>query len=98
MHKFSIVIPIYNTEKYLIECIDSVISQSYQNIEIILVNDGSPKNPDEICNEYVQKDSRIKYFSKQTFGDKKWSFIFTGDSEFLGMPLIVITRTKQIGM
>ena len=68
MIKFSIVIPIYNTEEYLIECVESVINQSYQNIEIILVNDGSPKNPDEICNEYVQKDSRIKYFSKQNEG------------------------------
>ena len=68
MDKFSIIIPIYNTEKYLAECIDSVINQSYQNIEIILINDGSPLNADEICNEYIKKDSRIKYFSKQNEG------------------------------
>lgn len=68
MLKLSIVVPIYNTEKYLIECIKSVINQSYQNIEIILVNDGSPGNAQEICDEYVKKDSRIKYFSKQNEG------------------------------
>ena len=68
MLKFSIVIPIYNTEEYLAECIDSVINQSYPNIEIILINDGSPKNADEICNEYLKKDSKIKYFSKSNEG------------------------------
>lgn len=68
MTKFSIIIPIYNTEQYLAECINSVINQSYQNIEIILINDGSPLNADEICNEYANKDSRIKYFSKQNEG------------------------------
>ena len=68
MTKFTIVIPVYNTKDYLGKCIESVTNQSYKNIEIILVNDGSPRNADEICREYAKKDSRIKYFSKQNEG------------------------------
>lgn len=66
--KVSIIIPIYNTEKYLAECIESVINQSLKDIEIILVNDGSLGNADEICQKYVQRDNRIKYFSKKNEG------------------------------
>lgn len=68
MAKISVIIPIYNTEKYLEECIDSVLSQTFTDFEIILVNDGSLGNADEICNEYVKKDSRIKYISKKNEG------------------------------
>lgn len=68
MLKLSIIIPIYNTEEFLAECIESVINQSYKNLEIILINDGSPNNANEICNEFAKKDSRIKYFSKQNEG------------------------------
>ena len=66
--KFSIIVSIYNTEKYLPECIESIINQSYQNLEIILVNDGSPGNADEICRKYVQIDSRIKYIKQENQG------------------------------
>lgn len=65
---FSIIIPIYNTEKYLPDCIESVINQTYKNLEIILVNDGSMGNAEEICKSYCEKDSRIKYFSKENEG------------------------------
>ncbi len=68
MPKISVVIPIYNTENYLEECIDSVLSQTFTDFEIILVNDGSLGNADEICNEYIKKDSRIKYISKKNEG------------------------------
>lgn len=68
MYKFSIIVPIYNTEKYLVECINSVVNQTYKNIEIILVNDGSPGNADEICKEYAKKDERIQYFAKNNEG------------------------------
>lgn len=51
--KFSIIVPIYNTEKYLPECVESVICQTYKNLEIILVNDGSLGNADEICKKYL---------------------------------------------
>lgn len=58
--KLSVVIPIYNSENYLKQCIDSVINQSYQNIEVILVNDGSTDSSGAICDEYLNIDKRIK--------------------------------------
>lgn len=57
--KISIIIPVYNAELYLKKCIDSVINQTYQNLEIILINDGSVDQSREICLEYAQKDKRI---------------------------------------
>ena len=56
----SVVIPVYNVEQYLRECVDSVINQTYQDIEIILVDDGSTDASGEICDEYMAVDSRIK--------------------------------------
>lgn len=64
----SVVIPIYRVEKYLRRCLDSVISQSYENIEIILVNDGSDDHCHEICLEYKEKDDRIVYIQKENGG------------------------------
>lgn len=64
----SIVVPIYNVEKYLKNCIDSIIKQTYTNIEIILVDDGSPDNCGKICDEYKEKDNRIKVIHKQNGG------------------------------
>lgn len=61
----SIVLPIYNGEKYMRESIESVIMQSYKNWELIIVNDCSTDNTAEIANEYVQKDSRIKYYKNE---------------------------------
>jgi len=57
--KFSIIVPVYNTEEYLGKCIGSLINQTYSNIEIILVNDGSTDNSAKICDEYADKDKRI---------------------------------------
>lgn len=64
----SIVVPIYNVEKYLKRCLDSLVNQTYKNIEIILVNDGSTDNSLEICKEYSKNDSRIKIVSKKNEG------------------------------
>ena len=59
MNKISVVVPIYNVERYLKRCIDSIINQTYDNLEIILVNDGSKDSCLNICNEYKKKDERV---------------------------------------
>lgn len=64
----SIIVPIYNVEKYLRECLDSILGQTYEHFECLLINDGSPDNSAEICGEYVSKDSRFKYFEKENGG------------------------------
>ena len=64
----SIIVPIYNVEKYLRQCLDSILNQTYQNFECLLINDGSPDNSADICREYVSKDSRFKYFEKENGG------------------------------
>ena len=61
----SIVVPVYNVEKYLKECLDSICSQTYNNFELILVNDGSTDNSYEICKTFVEKDSRIKVIQQK---------------------------------
>ena len=64
----SVVVPIYNVEKYLPKCLDSLGSQTYRNLEIILVEDGSPDACGEICDAYAAKDSRIKVIHKANGG------------------------------
>ena len=64
----SIVIPVYNAEDYLRRCLDSILEQSYRDIEIILVNDGSKDDSSEVCKYYQNLDSRIKYFYKENGG------------------------------
>ena len=63
--KVSIIIPVYNTEKYLEKCLDSIINQEYRNLEIIIVNDGSTDNSMAIIKKYQKLDSRIKVFEQQ---------------------------------
>ena len=65
---FSIIVPIYKVEKYLRKCIDSVLQQSYDNFELILVDDGSPDDCPKICDEYAKKDSRINVVHKKNGG------------------------------
>ena len=64
----SIIVPIYNVEKYLRMCLDSIEQQTYSNIEVLLINDGSPDASGEICQEYVARDSRFHYFEKENGG------------------------------
>jgi len=66
--KISVIVPIYNVEKYLHKCVDSILAQTYENIEVILVNDGSPDNCGAICDEYATKDSRIRVIHKTNGG------------------------------
>lgn len=64
----SIVIPVYNVEKYLRRCVDSVLSQTYKDIEIILIDDGSKDKSGKICDEYEKKDSRVRAIHKENGG------------------------------
>lgn len=66
--KVSVIVPIYNAEKYLNKCLESIIGQTYKNLEIILVDDGSPDNSPEICDDWAQKDSRIRVIHKKNGG------------------------------
>lgn len=64
----SVIVPIYNVEKYLARCIDSIVNQTYKNLEIILVDDGSPDRCPQMCDDYDEKDSRIKVVHKKNGG------------------------------
>ena len=66
--KVSVVVPVYNVEKYLDRCINSIINQTYHNLEIILVDDGSPDNCPQMCDEWAQKDERIRVVHKKNAG------------------------------
>lgn len=66
--KVSVIIPVYKVEKYLQECLDSVLNQTLKNIEVILVDDGSPDNCPQICDDYAQKDCRIKVIHQENQG------------------------------
>lgn len=64
----SIIVPVYNVEKYLTACVESVIAQTYQDWELLLIDDGSPDNSGKICDDYAAKDSRIRVFHKENGG------------------------------
>lgn len=66
--KISVIVPVYNVEKYLNRCIDSILAQTYRDFELILVDDGSPDNCGEICDEYAAKDNRIHVIHKENGG------------------------------
>jgi len=65
---FSILIPVYNVDKYIRQCLDTVMSQTYNNFEVIIVNDGSTDNSASICEEYAKKDLRIKIYNQTNQG------------------------------
>src|SRR5690606_28111374 len=67
-HKISINIPIYNAELFLKKCINSVLNQTFENFELLLINDGSTDKSGQICDDYSQKDERIKVFHKKNGG------------------------------
>lgn len=67
----SVVVPVYNVEKYIARCIESILSQTYQNLELILVDDGSPDNSGKICDTYAEKDRRILVIHQENAGVSK---------------------------
>ena len=67
-YKISVIVPCYNTEKYLQKCVDSILDQSYTNIELILVDDGSKDNTADICDSYALKDRRVRVIHKVNGG------------------------------
>lgn len=67
-HLISVIVPVYNTEKYLAQCIESILNQTYKNLEIILIDDGSKDNSSLICDEYQKKDYRVKVIHQNNFG------------------------------
>ena len=93
--KLSIIIPIYNTESYLPRCLDSILSQSYTDFELLLVDDGSTDNSCAICEAYAQKDTRIKVFHKENGGicaarntgldyaQGEWIYLVDSDDELI---------------
>ena len=66
--KISIIVPVYNVEQYLPQCLDSIINQTYRNLEILLIDDGSTDNSGKICDEYAKLDNRIRVFHKKNEG------------------------------
>ena len=68
MDKISIIVPVYNGEKYLADCIQSIVNQSYQNLEIILIDDGSHDRSLAICQDFKNRDPRIKLFQEKNAG------------------------------
>ena len=69
--KITVIVPVYNVENYLNKCLDSLINQTYKNLEIIVINDGSIDNSGTICQEYAQKDNRIVYIEKENGGQSE---------------------------
>ena len=64
----SVIVPIYKVEQYLDECVESIVNQTYKNLEIILVDDGSPDGCPQMCDEWLRKDGRIKVIHKKNGG------------------------------
>lgn len=68
IRRTSVIVPVYNAEKYLHRCVDSILVQSFTDFELLLINDGSKDNSGKICDEYAAKDSRIRVFHKENGG------------------------------
>ena len=66
--KVSVIVPVWNAHDYIRKCVDSIINQTYKNIEILLVDDGSTDDSLQICREYEKKDERVRVFHKENGG------------------------------
>ena len=68
MKKISVIVPVYKTEEYLRKCVESILAQTYTNLEVILVDDGSPDGSGKICDEYAERDERVRVIHKENGG------------------------------
>ena len=85
MEKVSIVVPVYNAKNYIKRCIESLVCQTYHNLEIILVDDGSSDGSEKICDEYAKEDDRIKVIHKKNSGvsDSRNAGIEAADGDYI---------------
>ncbi|MBM7710553.1 glycosyltransferase family 2 protein [Enterococcus xiangfangensis] len=86
MCEISIIVPVYNVEKYLKKCVDSILAQTFTDFELILVDDGSPDNSGAICDQYAEQDSRVKVIHKENGGlsDARNAGIEVAKGKYLG--------------
>lgn len=86
MCEISIIVPVYNVEKYLNKCVDSILNQTFKEFELILVDDGSPDNSGAICDQYAEKDSRVTVIHKENGGlsDARNAGIEVAQGKYLG--------------
>ncbi len=110
--KISIIVPVYNVQKYIRRCIDSILSQNYHNLEILLIDDGSSDDSGMICDEYAQLDTRIKVFHKENNGvssarnlgienaSGEWIYFCDSDDEILqdGISILVSRINTNIDL
>ena len=68
MSQISVIVPVYKAEPYLHRCVDSILAQTFTDFELILVDDGSPDNSGAICDEYAERDSRVRVFHQENRG------------------------------
>ena len=105
---FSIVIPVYNVENYLRQCVESVLTQTFENIEVILVDDGSPDNCPAICDEYARQDPRVRVIHKANGGlsdarncgiraARGQYMLFLDSDDYWGDPEALETVHRRIG-
>lgn len=94
----SIIVPVYNVESCLIKCINSILNQTYKNLEIILVNDGSTDSSGEICEQYSKIDNRIKVIHKENGGlSDARNFVLKQQKVnifFLSIAMIILRKTQ----
>ena len=86
MPRLSVIVPVYKVEKYIHKCVDSILNQTFTDFELILVDDGSPDNCGKICDEYAEKDSRVRVIHKENGGlsDARNHGIDAAQGEILG--------------
>ena len=105
MSLVSVIVPVYKVEKYLNRCVNSILNQTYKDLEVILVDDGSPDSCPEICDGYAQKDKRVKVIHKENGGQgsarnsgldvaRGEYILFVDSDDYIAKNLIEITLQK----